>query len=112
MKKHLVTLALFTLPFLWFVIPSRQAVAQNPGGSFQTYEYVTIRWGGRDNTHLIRANGKVEMLGPLLAKVSRPDRVDDRALYMNIVMNAVGKEGYEFAGMTTDEIVMKRAVLR
>jgi len=25
-------------------------------------------------------------------------------------MNAMAKEGYEFAGMTTDEIVMKRTV--
>ena len=31
---------------------------------------------------------------------------------MNIAMNAVAKEGFEFAGMTNDEIVMRRAVVR
>ena len=80
--------------------------------SFQTYEYASIRWAGRENTHLIRPSGNVEMLGPLLTKLQRPDRVDDRAFYMNAAMNAVAKEGYEFAGMTSDEIVMKRPVVR
>lgn len=83
--------------------------AADSGGS-QTFEYATIRWAGRDNTHLIRPGGQTEMLGPLLTKLQRPDRVDDRAFYMNIAMNAVAKEGYEFAGMTSDEIVMKRTV--
>ena len=78
----------------------------------QSYEYATIRWGGRENTHLVRPSGKVEMLAPLLNKVQRPDRTDDRAFYLNIAMNAVAKEGYEFAGMTGDEIVMKRSVAR
>ncbi|MSU62296.1 MAG: hypothetical protein EXS31_07855 [Pedosphaera sp.] len=81
-------------------------------GAFQSYEYATIRWGGRENTHLIRPSGKVEMLGPLLARVQRPDRTDDRTFYMNVAMNAAAKEGYEFAGMTNDEIVMKRPVAR
>jgi hypothetical protein len=76
----------------------------------QTYEYATIRWGGRDNTHVIRPSGKVEFVGSQLMKVKRPERVDDRSFYMNIVMNALAKEGYEFAGMTNDEIVMKRAI--
>lgn len=76
---------------------------------FQTVEYCTIRWAGRENTHLIRPNGKVEMLGGLLTKVQRPDRTDDRSFYMNVAMNAVAKEGFEFAGMTNDEIVMKRS---
>jgi hypothetical protein len=29
---------------------------------------------------------------------------------MNIAMNALAKEGYEFAGMSSDDIIMKRAV--
>jgi hypothetical protein len=80
------------------------------GTGFQTYEFATIRWGGRDNTHLIRPSGRVEMLAPLLNKIQRPDHTDDRAFYMSIAMNAVAKEGYEFAGMTSDEIVMRRPV--
>ncbi|HEX3717885.1 MAG TPA: hypothetical protein VH595_07940 [Verrucomicrobiae bacterium] len=42
--------------------------------------------------------------------MKKPDRVDDRSFYMNIVMNALAKEGYEFAGISNDDIIMKRAV--
>ena len=80
--------------------------------SFRTPEYATIRWGGRENTHLIRANGKVEFLGPILTRVPRPDRVDERAFYMNIALNAAAKEGYELAAMTNDEMLLKRVLPR
>jgi hypothetical protein len=76
------------------------------------HEYITIRWAGRENTHIIRPGGKVEFVGSELRKVVRPDRTDDRSFYMNVVMNGLSKEGYEFAGMTTDEIVMKRLLSR
>jgi hypothetical protein len=72
------------------------------------YEYVTIRWAGKDNTHVIRPGGQVEFIGMELRKLPKPDRADDRAYYMNLAMNGLTKEGYEFAGMTSDEIVMKR----
>lgn len=77
-----------------------------------TYEFATIRWAGKDNTHLIRRGGKVEFIGAELRKLVKPDRADDRSFYMNAAMNGLSKEGYEFAGMTPDEIVMKRAVAR
>ena len=80
--------------------------------TFQTYEYGTIRWSGKENTHFIRANGKVEMLGPILTRVPRPDRVDERAFYLNIAMNAVAKEGYELASANNDLIIMKRPISR
>lgn len=79
-------------------------------GHVQTFEYATIRWAGRDNTHIIRPSAKVEFIGNELAKVNKPSRVDDRAFYMNIAMNGLAKEGYEFAGMSSDDIIMKRAV--
>ena len=109
MKKPIVILILASLALSCLCFLTAKASA--PAG-FQTFEYATIRWGGRDNTHLIRPNGKVEMLGPLLNRVERPDHADERALYMNAAMNAVAKEGYEFAGVTSDEIVMKRLVAR
>lgn len=107
MKKSIVVfgLVLATVILALTILKSRAA----EGASFQKYEYVTIRWGGKDNTHLIRSNGKVEMLGPILNRFTRPDRTDDRAFYMNIAMNSVAREGYEFAGMDSDEIIMKRA---
>ena|SRR5438477_10201534 len=110
MKKYVLLLALIVVSSIWVLICGKTKAADGP--MFQTHEYVTIRWGGRENTHLIRANGKVEMLGPILSKVARPERTDDRAFYMNVAMNAVAQEGYEFAGMTSDEIVMKRAISR
>src|SRR5947207_9365576 len=97
MKRTLLIAVLLTVAG-WGVYHFARAAETTP---FQTFEYITIRWGGRDNTHLIRANGKVEMLGSLLNTVARPDRVDDRAFYLNIAMNAAAKEGYEFAGMTS-----------
>ena len=76
------------------------------------YEYVTIRWAGKENTHIIRPGGQVEFAGAELRKAQKPDRADDRSFYMNLVMNGLTKEGYEFAGMTNDEIVMKRITPR
>lgn len=109
MKKPLLVLALLAAVFVGASLRSPKAAEPL---SFQTYEYATIRWAGRENTHLIRSNGKVESLGPMLTKISRPDRTDDRAFYMNVAMNAAAKEGFEFAGMTHDEIVMKRPLAR
>jgi hypothetical protein len=72
------------------------------------YEYVTIRWAGKENTHLVRPGGKVEFIGNELRKLPRPDRTDDRAFYMNAALNGLAKEGYELAATTSDEIIMKR----
>lgn len=76
------------------------------------FEYTTIRWAGRENTHIVRPGGQVEFASAELRKAKKPERADDRAFYMNLVMNGLTKEGYEFAGMSNDEIVMKRPVSR
>ena len=75
-------------------------------------EYLTIRWAGRENTHIVRPGGQVEFLGAELRKLTRPERCDERAFYMNAAMNGLVKEGWEFAGMTSDEIVMRRPLGR
>jgi len=80
--------------------------------TFQVAEFVTIRWDGRDNTHVIRPSGKVEKLKPLFERVPRPEGIDERTYYLNVAMNAVAKEGYDFAGMTQDQIVMRRPLAR
>ena len=105
--QHLVATS-FALLFSAFLI-SHSLAAAEPQQSGK-YEYVTIRWDGRDNTHIIRPGGKVEFVGAELRRVTRPDKADDRAFYMNVVMNGLTKDGYEFAGMIPDEIVMRRAV--
>lgn len=110
MKKFIGFVVLFSCAVIF--IFSLQKVRATEQKSFQISEYATIRWGGRDNTCLIRPNGQVEMLAPLFQQVKRPDRVDERSFLMNIAMNSVAKEGYEFAGFTSDEIIMKRAAIR
>jgi hypothetical protein len=59
---------------------------------------------------LIRPGGKTEIIGEQLRSIERPDRVDERAFYLNLAMNGLVKEGYEFAGMTDDLVIMKRPV--
>ncbi len=82
--------------------------AADPGPP-SAFEYATIRWDGKDNTHIVRPGGEVEFVSAELRKARKPDRADDRAFYMNLVMNGLTKEGYEFAGMSSDEIVMRRS---
>lgn len=48
------------------------------------YEYATIRWAGKENTHIIRPGGQVEFAGAELRKAQKPDRADDHAFYMNL----------------------------
>jgi hypothetical protein len=74
----------------------------------QRSEYVTIRWDGRDNTHLIRPHGRVEHIGKELQHFRRPNRTDERSFYMNIAVNGLAKDGYEVVAMTKDEILMRR----
>ena len=72
------------------------------------FEYATIHWDGRDNTHVIFPNGVVKCLGPQLTVISKPSRTDERAFYMNLAINSLAKEGYEFAGIRDNDVIMKR----
>jgi hypothetical protein len=74
------------------------------------FEYATIRWAGKENTHLIRPGGRVEFIGAELRKLPKPDRTDDRAFYMNTAINGLSKEGFEVVTMTSDEVVLKRPI--
>src|SRR6516164_6893204 len=78
--------------------------------SVQVAEFCTIRWQGIVNSKVIRPNGKIDSLKNLFERAPRPEGVDVRAYYLNVAMNALAKEGYDFAGMTVDEIVMKRKI--
>ena len=103
----IIALSLFLLGTL-FIIRLFAAESRSSSG----YEYATIRWAGKENTHIVRPGGQVEFIGSELRKMPRPERADDRAFYMNLAMNGLTKEGYEFAGMSSDEIVMRKAISR
>ena len=108
--KHTKPILLFAASAVLALCIFRIVAAENHAPS--QFEYATIRWDGKDNTHIIRPGGQVEFTGAELRKASKPNRTDERAFYMNLVMNGLTKEGYEFAGMTSDEIVMKRTVAK
>ena len=73
------------------------------------FEYITLKWGGRENTQLIGPKGKVEFIGAKLYATKSRDRVDERAFYMNLALNALGKDGWDIAGAVHDsEIILKR----
>jgi hypothetical protein len=108
MKLPRPILALSVILAALFVL---RVFAAEPKNS-PVYEYATIRWAGKDNTHIVRPGGQVEFIGTELRRMPKPDRTDDRAFYMNLAMNGLTKEGYEFAGMSSDEIVMRKAISR
>jgi len=91
-----------------FVVTRLFAADAQPNATHGGFEYLTIRWAGRENTHIIRPGGKVEFVAVEFRKTVKPEKADERSFYMNLIMNGLTKEGYEFAGMTSDEIVMKR----
>jgi len=112
MKNTKLFIAVGALAVALTIAFYRLSAADIQGDQARKFEYATIRWSGRDNTHVVRPSGEVEFVGLQLNKIAKPNRVDDKSFYMNIVVNALAKEGYEFAGMSNDDIVMKRPISR
>lgn len=108
MKKTALILVIAVASGLTFQYFSR---AVEPS-SFQVAEFATIRWDGRDHSFVVRPNGKTELLKGLFGRLPRPEGMDERVYYMNAAMNAIAKEGYDFAGMTQEQIVMRRTTVR
>jgi hypothetical protein len=106
-KQHLL---FFAFAVLISIGVFRLIAADDASNAVTRYEYATIRWAGKENTHIVR-RGEVEFIGHELRKVQKPDRTDDRSFYMNLAMNGLAKDGYEFVGMTNDDIVMKRRMI-
>lgn len=108
--KKLVPVLLATVLSLAtsFLAQSRATEEQ----SIQTVEFATIRWDGRENSFVVRPNAKVEKLRPLFERFPRPDGIDERIYYMTVAINAVAKEGFEFAGTLNEHVIMKRPVTR
>jgi hypothetical protein len=100
---------LFLIVMGWMLNPFALVKGAEEEKPAVKFEFATIRWGGRDNTCIIRPNGKAEFIGSKLYRIAKPERVDERTFYLSLTMNALGKEGYDFAGaVNNDEIIMKR----
>lgn len=109
MKHYLAILSLAILCALGVAAlnTTRAAVEPAPPVSFQ---YATIQWSLIPREpYVIRPDGKVYPYGGILARETAPEGSDQRAYFMNLVLNLLGKEGYEFAGLTESGIVMKKA---
>jgi len=112
MKKYLAVLSLAILCVLGVVAlaPTRAAVEPAPAASFQ---YAAILGANNPREpYVIRPDGKMYPYGGILARENAPEGTDERSYFMNLVMNLLGKEGYDFAGVTPYGIVMKRAERR
>ena len=105
MKPRFILRAVLTLSVLIVAASNLGAADSKPA---RVVEYATIRWAGKDNTHIIRPGGQVEFIGPELRKIACPDRADERSFYLNLAMNGLTKDGYEFVGISNDDIIMKR----
>ena len=106
MNKHLVkisALGAIALAGAWQV----PATAQEPAAKV---EYIDIRWDGVDRMCVVYPDGHVDFVGQELKAIPRPDDANQRAFYMTLEMNRMAKLGYEFSGMISDEIVMKRPI--
>jgi len=105
MKKHLTALGISALLFCSICLP---APAEAGAESNPIYEYATLRWAGRDDTHVIFPGGRVEVLGANFKGIKRPERTDERAYFMNLAVNALARQGYELVAMTPDDYVFRR----
>src|SRR5829696_692521 len=103
--KTRITTGIAVLAVVAVVTCARLLAAEPAAGA--RYEYVTIRWGGRENTHIVRAGGQVECIGSELRKAQKPNGADDRSFYMNLALNGLSKEGFELVAMTSDDMVLK-----
>ena len=96
MKKTTTIIGALVLLISLGILTSAKS-STNPNAA--SMEYVTLRWDGRDNTHVIRPGGNVEFLGSKFQAVKKPNRTDERSFYMNLAMNALARDGYELVAM-------------
>lgn len=107
-RPSALLLAAAMAAILLIAIVRPQAAAPGPSGA---YEYATIRWDGAENTHVIRPDGSVQSAGSQLRDLRVPSRTDARAFYMNVVLNALAREGYELAAsVQSDALIVRRPV--
>ena len=96
MKKLslILLLSLFSLAAS-YILKSRAAEPS----TFQISEFATIRWAGRDNTHLILPSGKVEKLKQLFERFPRPEgRIMNGPTYMSIAITLSPNRGLNLLG--------------
>ena len=78
--------------------------------SHDNVEFIDIRWDGVDRMCIVYPDGHADFIGRELKGMPRPDDVDRRAFYMTLALNRMAAQGFEFVGIISDEIIMKRTV--
>jgi hypothetical protein len=61
-------------------------------------DYAIIRFVGDHSTRVAFADGHIEYAQDLLAGLQRPNRVDNQAFQITMLINILAKRGYEYAG--------------
>jgi hypothetical protein len=90
----------------FFAMHGTRAAPDSAPGSM---EYASVLWAGsRENMRVVLPDGKADLWGARLGRTTLPEGTEPRLYFLNYVMNALAKEGWEFAGVTDDQIVMKR----
>jgi hypothetical protein len=112
MKKYSIVLSLAILCVLGLAALTATRAAVEPVAPV-SFSYATIQWEhNAREPYVVRPDGKVYPYGGILARESVPEGANTQTYFMNLVLNLLGKEGYEFAGITEHGIVMKRAERR
>ncbi|HXE29672.1 MAG TPA: hypothetical protein VN656_14225 [Stellaceae bacterium] len=107
MKSSVVAWSALAVALIGFARSDMTAQAQAPA---PRTEFIDIRWDGTSRMCVIYPDGKVDFFYPELKDIPRPDDADKRAFYLTLKMNRMAAQGYEFVGMISDEIIMKRTV--
>lgn len=105
MKNTLIFLTIAAILAAWLAIGQTDNKAPSPPPKV---EYAFIRWDGFDNSHVIKPNNEVVMMGSQLRKFRKPPGVDDRHFYQTAMMNILAQEGWQFLTFYKDDVVMQR----
>jgi hypothetical protein len=99
------------LPIALLAIGSSLIQPRTAAAAEGTAEYAMIQWWGNSNkTQIVWSDGHVDYLDHLLPGVAVPDRANERAYIMTLLINKLAKEGYEYAGMASGEEILMRRV--
>lgn len=103
MKKSILLLVL-VLSAAGFLLARSRAADSEP---IRVERIAVIKWDGRNNSHIIYHDGRIENLQPVFEQFSKPRDCDERYYYLTLGINALTRHGYSFEQLNGDAVVMK-----